>query len=82
MTGYTCEQVTSKTLHWRDLTPPSLDMLGLDAAVKTYVKEWSHQFGVDAVYQGVAVGGLRLAAEAETNLYRIFQEALPKYLID
>ena len=62
-------------LAW-ELRPPSLDMLGLDAAMETYVKEWSHQFGVDAVYEGVAVSGLRLTPDAETNLYRIFQEAL------
>ena len=62
-------------LAW-ELRPPSLDLLGLDAAMESYVKEWSQQFGVEAVYAGVAVSGLRLAAEAEINLYRIFQEAL------
>src|SRR5262249_25993590 len=62
-------------LAW-ELRPPSLDMLGLDAAMASYVKEWSQQFGVEAVYEGVAVSGLRLAAQTETNLYRIFQEAL------
>ncbi|HEU4870887.1 MAG TPA: GAF domain-containing sensor histidine kinase [Pyrinomonadaceae bacterium] len=62
-------------LAW-ELRPPSLDLLGLDAALESYVTEWSRQFGVEAVYEGVAVSGLRLAAEAETNLYRIFQEAL------
>ena len=62
-------------LAW-ELRPPSLDLLGLDAALESYVKEWSQQFGVEAVYEGVAVSALRLKAEAETNLYRIFQEAL------
>ena len=62
-------------LAW-ELRPPSLDILGLDDAMANYVKGWSQQFGVEAVYEGVAVSGLRLAAEAETNLYRIFQEAL------
>ena len=62
-------------LAW-ELRPPSLDLLGLDAALESYVKEWSQQFGVEAVYEGVGVSGLRLAAEAETNLYRIIQEAL------
>lgn len=62
-------------LAW-ELRPPSLDMLGLDAALGSFVKEWSQQFGVEAVYEGIAVSGLRLDAEAEINLYRIFQEAL------
>jgi len=62
-------------LAW-ELRPPSLDLLGLDDAIASYVKEWSQQFGVQAVYEGVAVSGLRLTPEAETNLYRIFQEAL------
>ena len=62
-------------LAW-ELRPPSLDLLGLDAALESYVKEWSQQFGIEAGYEGIAVSGLRLAAEAETNLYRIFQEVL------
>ena len=62
-------------LAW-ELRPPTLDMLGLDAALESYVREWSQQFGIEAVYQGVGVQGLRFAPDAETNLYRISQEAL------
>lgn len=62
-------------LAW-ELRPPSLDLLGLDAAMESYVKEWSQQFRVEAGYEGVGVSKLRLTAEAETSLYRIFQEAL------
>ena len=62
-------------LAW-ELRPPSLDLLGLDAALESFVKEWSQQFEIEVAYEGVAVNTLRLAPEAETNLYRIFQEAL------
>ena len=62
-------------LAW-ELRPPSLDLLGLDAALESFVKEWSQQFEIEVAYEGVAVNRLRLAPEAETNLYRIFQEAL------
>lgn len=62
-------------LAW-ELRPPSLDMLGLDAALETFVKEWSQQFGIDAGYQAVKMEGTRFEPEVEINLYRIFQEAL------
>ncbi len=62
-------------LAW-DLRPATLDMLGLDAALKTYVHEWSKHFGVRADYRCHGLDGRRLPAEVETNLYRILQEAL------
>ena len=62
-------------LAW-DLRPAALDMLGLDAALKTYVREWSKHFGVEADYRCLGLDGRRLPAEAETNFYRILQEAL------
>lgn len=62
-------------LAW-ELRPPSLDLFGLDAALETFVKEWSQQFGVDVGYQAIKMGGARFDPEVEINLYRIFQEAL------
>jgi PAS domain S-box-containing protein len=62
-------------LAW-DLRPAALDMLGLDAALQTYVHEWSKHFGVEADYRCLGLDGPRLPAEVETNLYRILQEAL------
>ena len=62
-------------LAW-ELRPPTLDLLGLDAATESYVRDWSQQFGVEAFYQGFGVAGLRLSPETEINMYRILQEAL------
>ncbi|MBV9926956.1 MAG: PAS domain-containing protein [Acidobacteria bacterium] len=62
-------------LAW-ELRPAALDQLGLDAALQTFVQEWSRQFGVEADYRGLGDGAPRLAPEVETNLYRILQEAL------
>lgn len=66
---------TVEFLAW-ELRPASLDLLGLDAALQTYVRDWSQQFGIEAVYHVAGMEGTRLAPEVETNLYRIFQEAL------
>ena len=62
-------------LAW-ELRPASLDLLGLDAALQTYVGDWSQQFGINAIYHIAGMEGVRLAPEVETNLYRIFQEVL------
>lgn len=58
------------------LRPPALDDLGLDAALTTYVEHWSLRTGVDVTFQNVGLHGHRLAAEVETALYRVVQEAL------
>lgn len=62
-------------LAW-ELRPPSLDVLGLDAALESFVKEWSQQFGIEAAYETIRMEGRRFQPEVEINLYRIFQEAL------
>lgn len=62
-------------LAW-NLRPASLDLLGLDDALKTYVEAWSQQFGIEANYHIAGMEGTRLAPEVEIHLYRIFQEAL------
>jgi PAS domain S-box-containing protein len=62
-------------LAW-ELRPAALDQLGLDAALQTFVREWSEHFSVQADYRGLGPPAPRLPPEVETNLYRILQEAL------
>lgn len=62
-------------LAW-ELRPPSLDVLGLGAALESFVKEWSQQFGIEAAYEAIRMEGTFFEPEVEINLYRIFQEAL------
>lgn len=62
-------------LAW-ELRPAALDQLGLDAALQTFVREWSAHFRVEADYHGFGSEAPRLPPEVETNLYRILQEAL------
>jgi PAS domain S-box-containing protein len=62
-------------LAW-ELRPAALDMLGLDAALQTFVREWGEHFSIEADYRGSGSDAPRLAPEVETNLYRILQEAL------
>ena len=62
-------------LAW-ELRPAALDDLGLRAALEKYVREWSHYAGVSAELIGSGIRKERFAPEAETNLYRIVQEAL------
>ncbi len=62
-------------LAW-ELRPAALDDLGLYAALEKYVREWSHYTGITAELLGSGIQKLRFAPEAETNLYRIAQEAL------
>ena len=62
-------------LAW-EMRPAALDALGLDAALQSFVRDWSDHFRISADYQGLHAGARRLAPEVETNLYRILQEAL------
>ncbi len=62
-------------LAW-ELRPAALDDLGLVAALENYVKEWSRHSGIPAEFYAAGMKRVRLAPEAETNLYRITQEAL------
>lgn len=60
----------------RELRPSVLDDMGLEAALRRYVQDYRHLYGVevDLVVLGIANG--RLPAAVETTLYRIVQEAL------
>jgi PAS domain S-box-containing protein len=59
---------------WR-LRPPSLDDLGLIAALAHYVERWSEHFGVRAELQSSGLDG-GVIDDIDTALYRIAQEAL------
>ena len=70
-------------LSW-ELRPTELDSLGLADAVKSFVREWSRQHGIETNFHfGPAPGEKGRAdipAEVEVNLYRIVQEALNNVL--
>jgi two-component system sensor histidine kinase UhpB len=57
------------------LRPSVLDDLGLSAALRSYVKEFSRNTGINVQMQPLAMAE-RLSAELETVLYRVVQEAL------
>lgn len=59
-----------------ELRPSSIDDLGLIAALKQYIREYSEKFGVNAEFQASGFEGKRLRPEVEIALYRIIQEAL------
>lgn len=62
-------------LAW-ELRPAALDDLGFVAAIRNFVAEWSRYYQIPAELHAGTVEGKRMAAEVETNLYRITQEAL------
>ncbi len=60
-----------------ELRPPMLDTLGLGAALRTLVKEWSDQNDVEVQLDLSPDAGLRsLPGEVAVNFYRVAQEAL------
>lgn len=61
-----------------ELRPTALDDLGLAAALRNYVENWSARTGVAADFH--AFEGGRLGKAAETALYRVVQEALNNVL--
>jgi len=62
-------------LAW-ELRPAALDDLGLTRALANFGQEWSKHFQIPLEYHTTGLDGERLSPEAETNLYRIAQEAL------
>jgi two-component system CheB/CheR fusion protein len=62
-------------LAW-ELRPAALDDLGLAAALANFIKEWSNHFAIPADFHTTGIDKERPSPEAETNLYRIAQEAL------
>jgi len=62
-------------LAW-ELRPSVLDDLGLSAALKNFVEDWSGHFKIPAEFENLGLDGKHLLPEIEINLYRIGQEAL------
>lgn len=59
----------------KGLRPPSLDMLGLGAAIEAYARPFADAAGIELEYQSRGIGS-SLAPEVELALYRILQESL------
>jgi signal transduction histidine kinase len=57
------------------LRPTILDDFGLDAALRSLTESFAQRTGINVNYQS-NMDGRRLSDQAETNLYRIGQEAL------
>jgi len=62
-------------LAW-ELRPALLENAGLAAAIENYARQWSQHSGVETETLTSGLSGVRFAANAETNLYRIVQESL------
>ena len=58
------------------LRPPSLDVLGLDAALRQYLGSIEAKSGLVVRYKARGLAGERLSPSIETSLYRIVQEAV------
>jgi signal transduction histidine kinase len=58
-----------------DLRPPTLDSLGLGAAIRSYVQEWSERTGIALTLELPPDWG-RLPEDTELSVFRIVQEGL------
>lgn len=61
-------------LAW-DLRPPTLDDVGLNAALDNIVRDWSQAQDIVAEFQS-SEAAIRLSGDIESHFYRIVQEAL------
>jgi len=59
-----------------EMRPTALDDLGLEAALSSYIQNWSKHFGIPVELHASGMDKDRLTPEIETALYRIAQEAL------
>lgn len=59
-----------------ELRPTVLDDLGLEEALRAYAGEWSNHFDINLDFHSNGLIGKRYVREAETQFYRIAQEAL------
>ena len=64
-----------------DLRPASLDLLGLDAALRQYLLSIETKSGLTVRYKARGLAGERLPADVETALYRVVQEAVTNVLL-
>src|SRR5262249_39148147 len=62
------------------LRPSTLDDLGLVAALRRHLEDWSARTGVEVQFQAVGLETGRFPPEVETTLYRVVQEALTNVL--
>lgn len=66
-------------LSW-ELRPVELDDFGLEEALRSFVRRWADQYGIDAEFKlhldQSSGADDRLSRTVETNIYRILQEAL------
>lgn len=58
------------------LRPTALDDVGLEAALRQYLHDWSVRYGVEVQFEAAGLGDSRFPPEIETSLYRVVQEAL------
>jgi PAS domain S-box-containing protein len=58
-----------------ELRPVALD-LGIEAALRRFVSEWSAMFNIPAEFHSSGVESTHLISEIETQVYRVGQEAL------
>ncbi len=59
-----------------ELRPPSLDELGLTAALERMVSDWSERFGIPCRMETDGLDDSKLPADVAIGIYRIVQEAL------
>jgi PAS domain S-box-containing protein len=59
-----------------DLHPPNLERLGLAAALRQHVEDFSSRHGQVVEFEALGFDDVRLPPEVEVALYRIVQEAL------
>ncbi|EZY90989.1 oxygen sensor histidine kinase nreB, partial [Staphylococcus aureus Rd.545] len=58
-----------------ELRPASLDDLGLEAAFKSYFKQFEENYGVKIIYTS-NIKNTRFDSDIETVVYRVVQEAI------
>jgi signal transduction histidine kinase len=58
------------------LRPAVLDAFGLHAALRQLLTDWSRQLDIKVDFEGEWIKDVRFAADIETALYRVAQEAL------
>ena len=58
-----------------ELRPSSLDDLGIEAAFKSYFKQFEENYGMHIKYDS-NIKGMRFDSEIETVVYRVVQEAI------
>jgi PAS domain S-box-containing protein len=59
-----------------DLRPASLDELGLTAALRQYVEEWSQRHAIPLDFQANTLQDVPLSPQVSITIYRVVQEAL------